>query len=61
MMGQEMSANLMGRDMSPNMMGNRMNAYANNINSLPLGQRNTMSQRMEIEQIPQLAASNRFF
>merc|ERR1711962_1338870 len=59
MMGQEISANMMGRDMSPNMMGNRMNAYANNINSLPLGQRNTM--RMEIEQIPQPAASNRFF
>ena len=59
MMGQEMSANMMGLDMSPNMMGNRMNAYVNNINSLPLGQRNTM--RMEIEQIPQPAASNRFF
>jgi len=59
MMGQEMSANMMGRDMSPNMIGNRMNAYAKNINSLPLGQRNTM--RMEIEQIPQPAASNRFF
>jgi len=58
MIGQEMSANVMGHDMSPNMMGNRMNAYAN-INSLPLGQRNTM--RMEIEQIPQPAASNRFF
>merc|ERR1711962_726479 len=42
MMGQEMSSNMMGRDMSPNMMGNRMNAYANNVNSLPLGQRNTM-------------------
>jgi len=60
-MGRDMSANMMGRDMSPNMMGNRMNAYANNVNSLPLGQRNTMSQRMEIEQIPQNVASNRFF
>merc|ERR550517_2076256 len=59
MIGQEMSANMMGRDMSQNIMGNRMNSYANDINSLPLGQRNTM--RMEIEQIPQPAASNRFF
>merc|ERR1712110_1319626 len=54
MMGQEMSAKIMGRDMSSNMM----NAYGNDINRLPLGQRNTMSQRMQIEQqIPQSVAS----
>jgi len=61
MVGREMSANMMGRDMASNMMGRRMNAYGNDVNSLPLGQRNTMSQRMEIEQIPQNVASNRFF
>merc|ERR1711951_22542 len=73
MMGQDMHSmmnknvmsknisNMMGRDMSSNMMGRRMNAYGNDVNSLPLGQRNTMSQRMEIEQIPQNVASNRFF
>merc|ERR1711951_2968 len=61
LMGREMSANMMGRDMASNMMGRRMNAYGNDVNSLPFGQRNTMSQRMEIEQIPQNVASNRFF
>merc|ERR1711974_496619 len=48
-MGQKMSTNMMGRDMSSNMM----NTYVNDVNRLPLGQRNTMSQRMQIEQIPQ--------
>merc|ERR1712029_499523 len=58
MMGQEMSSNMMGRDMSSNMM----NTYANDINRLPLGQRNSMSQRMQIQQIPQSVASrNTFF
>jgi len=58
MMGQEMSSNVMGRDMSSNMM----NTYANDINRLPLGQRNTMSQMMQIQQIPQSVASrNTFF
>merc|ERR1712121_579181 len=52
MMGQEMSSNVMGRDMSSNMM----NTYVNDVNRLPLGQRNTMSQRMQIEQIPQSVA-----
>merc|ERR1711962_1736701 len=61
MMGKNIYSNMMGRDMSSNMMGRRMNAYGNEVNSLPLGQRNTMSQRMEIEQIPQNVASNRFF
>jgi len=58
MMGQEMSSNMMGRDMSSNMM----NAYGNDVNRLPLDQRNTMNQRMQIEQIPQSVASrNTFF
>jgi len=60
-MGKNIYSNMMGRDMSSNMMGRRMNAYGNDVNSLPLGQRNTMSQRMEIEQISQNVASNRFF
>merc|ERR1712108_38161 len=58
MLGQEMSSNVMGRDMSSNMM----NTYANDINRIPLGQRNTMSQMMQIQQIPQSVASrNTFF
>merc|ERR1712029_803941 len=59
MMGQDMlNRNMMGRDMSSNMM----NAYGNDVNRLPLGQRNTMNQRMQIEQIPQSVASrNTFF
>merc|ERR1711951_40584 len=61
MMGKNIYSNMMGRDMSSNMMGRRMNPYGNDVNSLPLGKRNTMSQRMEIEQIPQTVASNRFF
>jgi len=63
MMGQDTSYNMMGQEMSSNMMSNRMNTYSNNVNSLPLGQRNinTMSQRMQIEQIPQFDAPNSFF
>merc|ERR1712110_999252 len=58
MMTQEMSSNMMGRDMSSNMI----NAYGNDINMLPFAQHNTMSQRMQIEQIPQTVASrNTFF
>merc|ERR1712108_114410 len=58
MMGQEMSSNVMGRDMSSNMM----NTYANDVNMLPLGQRNSMSQMMQMMQIPQSVASrNTFF
>merc|ERR1712136_403042 len=61
MMGRNMmNENMMGQEMSFNVMGNRMNTYSND-NSLPLGQRNSMSQRMQIEQIPQSLASNRFF
>merc|ERR1711936_1267602 len=51
MMGQQISPNFIGRDMSSNMM----NTY--DINRLPLGQRNTMSQRMQIESMPQSVAS----
>merc|ERR1711974_339492 len=51
-MGQKMSTNMMGRDMSSNMM----NTYVNDVNRLPLGQRNPMNQRMQIEQIPQSVA-----
>jgi len=64
MMGQDMlNRNMMNQEVSSNMMGrDMMNAYGNNANRLPLGQRNTMmSHRMEIEQIPQSLASNRFF
>merc|ERR1712142_657427 len=57
-MAHDMSTNMMGQEMSSNVMGNRMNTYSND-NSLPLGQRNSMSQRMQIEQIPQSLASNR--
>jgi len=61
MMGHDMSSNIMGQEMSSNMMGKRMNTYNNDVNRLPLGQRNSMSQRMQIGQIPQSVASNRFF
>merc|ERR1712200_190047 len=64
MMGQDMTINMISRDMMNNqMMGqdmlqtnmmnqgmNRMNSYANN--ELMGQNRNMMSQRMEIEQIP---------
>merc|ERR1712110_1157105 len=61
-MGRDMSSNVMGQEMSVNMMGrdvssNMMNAYGNDLNRFPLGQRNTMSQRMQIKQIPQSVAS----
>jgi len=62
MMGVDMTSNIMGQDKLSNMMSQRMNTHSSNINGLPLGQRNTMSQRMQIEQIPQLTdASNQFF
>merc|ERR1712226_1181405 len=58
MMGRDMN-NMMGRDrigqdMTSNMM---MNPYRNEDGLL--GERNTMSQRMEVERFPEL--SNRFF
>merc|ERR1711962_298065 len=62
MMSDNVYSNMMGRDMSTNMRGNRINAFGNDMNGMPLRQSNTMSQRMQIEQIPQLAAaSNQFF
>merc|ERR1719495_533186 len=57
MMGQEMSSNMMGQERSSNMM----NTYVNDVNRLPLGQRNTMSQRIQIEQIPQSVSRTTFF
>merc|ERR1712029_847219 len=67
MMGRDMSSNLLNRNMmgqdmlNRNMMGqemssNMMKTYVNDVNRLPLGQRNTISQRMQIEQIPQSVA-----
>jgi len=58
-MGRNMYSNMMARDMSSNMMNRNM--MGQDMNRLPLGQRNTMSQRMEIEQVPQSIASKRFF
>merc|ERR1712029_871907 len=69
MMGQDMmNRNMIGQDMiNRNMMGqemsaNMMNAYGNDVNRLPLAQRNTINQRIQIEKIPQSVASrNTFF
>merc|ERR1712025_720231 len=67
MMGREMTSNMMGQHRLSNMRGNgvltnmmsgRMNTYGNDMNRTPLEQRNTMSQRMQIEQIPLLTASS---
>merc|ERR1712108_83908 len=54
-MGQDMmEENIMGRDiMDQNAYSNMIGPYVNDVNRLPLGQRNAMSQRMQIEQIPQ--------
>merc|ERR1712226_1039779 len=71
MMGHEMSSNMMGRGMTSNMMGqgmdlNRMLAYsknaANNDEGL-LHEKNVLSQRMEVERIPEESSLylNRFF
>merc|ERR1712029_944155 len=56
MMGQDMmNRNMIGQDMiNRNMMGqemsaNMMNAYGNDVNRLPLAQRNTINQRIQIE------------
>jgi len=69
MMGRDMDTMMMGRDMDSNMMTMGMNSNNNNMmNSYRmshdeeeglLGERNTMSQRMEIERFPEL--SSRFF
>jgi len=59
MMGQDITSNMMGRKIASNMGNNRMNSYSSDIDRLPLGQHNTMSQRMEM--IPQSRAANRLF
>merc|ERR1711915_465938 len=60
MMGHNMYSGLEGRGMHS--MVSQMNAYTDNVNQPPLGQRNTMSQRMAIEQIPRLTgASHQLF
>merc|ERR1719322_1894932 len=75
LMGREMSSNMMGRDMSSNMMGrdltsgmdlNRMLAYRNNAANNDEGllhERNVLSQKMEVERIPEESSLylNRFF
>jgi len=61
MMGHNMYSGPEGQGMHHSMSG-QMNTYTNDVNQLPLGQRNTMSQRMEIEQIPRLTgASHQLF
>merc|ERR1712076_96200 len=66
MMGQGMTSNMMGRDMTSGMDLNRMLAYsknaANNDEGL-LHEKNVLSQRMEIERIPEESSLylNRFF
>jgi len=66
MMGQGMTSNLMGRDMTSGMDLNRMLAYsknaANNDEGL-LHEKNVLSQRMEVERIPEESSLylNRFF
>jgi len=68
MMGQDSSSKIMGRNMYSNMMARDMssnmiirNMMGQDMNRLPLGQQNTMSQRMEIKQVPQSIASKWFF
>merc|ERR1712111_294502 len=63
MIGQDMlNLNMMGKEMSSNVRdtsSTMMNAYSNDVNRLPLGQLNTMSQRMQIPQ--SVASRNTFF
>merc|ERR1712241_746812 len=75
MMGREMTSNMMGSDLTSNMMGremtsgmdlNRMLAYRNNAasnNEGLLHEKNVLSQRMEVERIPEESSLylNRFF
>merc|ERR1711963_1046287 len=75
MMGRDMNSNMMGRDVTSNMMGrdltsgmdlNRMLAYRNNPASNDEGllhEKNVLSQRMEVERIPEESSLylNRFF
>jgi len=68
MMGQDLSSNLMGHNLYSKVMGRDMSSNLMNTNIAEqeikrpsLGQHSTMSQRMEIEHIPQAIGSNRFF
>merc|ERR1712117_499400 len=66
MMGLEMSSNMMGRDMTSGMDLNRMLAYRNNAANNDEGllhEKNVLSQRMEVERIPEESSLylNRFF
>merc|ERR1719175_128432 len=68
LMGHEMTSNIMDQDrlsnmrghsMQSNKMSGRMNTYNNDINRMPLEQRNAMSQRMQIPHVT--ASSHQFF
>merc|ERR1712108_44177 len=66
MMGHQMTSNLMGRDMTSGMDLNRMLAYSNNAANNDEGllhEKNVLSQRMEVERIPEESSLylNRFF
>merc|ERR1711972_1013904 len=75
MMGRDLTSNMMGREMSSHMMGpdmtsgmdlNRMLAYRNNAANNDEGllhEKNVLSQRMEVERIPEESSLylNRFF
>merc|ERR1712012_1240824 len=56
LMGRDMPSNMMGRDMSSGMDLNRMLAYRNNAARNDEGllhEKNVLSQRMEVERIPE--------
>merc|ERR1719474_2538557 len=66
LMGRDMTSNMMGRDMSSGMDLNRMLAYRNNAANNDEGllhEKNVLSQRMEVERIPEESSLylNRFF
>merc|ERR1719300_2043656 len=66
LMGRDMSSNMMGREMTSGMDLNRMLAYRNNAASNDEGllhEKNVLSQRMEVERIPEESSLylNRFF
>ena len=66
MMNHAMSSNMMGREMTSGMDLNRMLAYSNNAATNDEGllhEKNVLSQRMEVERIPEESSLylNRFF
>merc|ERR1719474_931929 len=66
LMGRDMTSNMMGRDMTSGMDLNRMLAYRNNAANNDEGllhEKNVLSQRMEVERIPEESSLylNRFF